>query len=468
MVFSSMTFLFAFLPITLLLYYAAPRKLKNPLLALSGIVFYAWGEPYYVFLMLFTILVDYGAGLLIERYRDDRKKRLLFLILSVVLNLGFLGLFKYGSFVVQNINALFGAELMDPKLALPIGISFYTFQAMSYTIDLYRGNIKVQRNVVNFAAYVTMFPQLIAGPIVRYSDVEQELAERTVDTDSMADGISFFIRGLAKKVLLANNIGLLWTTVKAMDPASVPVLTAWIGILAFAFQIYFDFSGYSDMAVGLGRMLGFHFPQNFDHPYVSKSITEFWRRWHITLSAWFRSYVYIPLGGNRGGAWRTIRNLAVVWLLTGLWHGASWNFVLWGAYFGLLLILEKFVWGKALLKLPGILQWLYTFLLVLFGWVLFEMNTPAGIGGYFTAMFGLNGAGFANSESIFLLLSNLVLFFFCAVGSATMLRRAVSSVGERLPGIWRLLKTLGLLVLFGICICYLVTSSYNPFLYFNF
>lgn len=468
MVFSSMTFLFAFLPIVLLLYYAAPQKLRNPLLALSGVIFYAWGEPYYVFLMLLTIAIDYTAGLLIERFRDDRKKKLLFLVVSVVLNLGFLGLFKYGSFVVQNINGLFGVQLMDPKLALPIGISFYTFQAMSYTIDLYRGNIKVQRNIIHFAAYVTMFPQLIAGPIVRYSDVEKELAVREINTDSMADGISCFIRGLAKKVLLANNIGAVWTVVKAMDVETLPTLTAWVGILAFTFQIYYDFSGYSDMAVGLGRMLGFHFPQNFDHPYLSKSITEFWRRWHITLGAWFRSYVYIPMGGNRNGTWRTICNLAVVWLLTGLWHGASWNFVLWGVYFGLFIILEKFVWGKGLLKLPNCIQWLYSFLVVVFGWVLFEMNSPAQIGGFFTAMVGLNGAGFANSQSFYLLLTNLVMFFLCAVGSTTVLRRVGNSMEERMPGGCRFLKTVGLMVLFGICICYLVTSSYNPFLYFNF
>lgn len=468
MVFSSMTFLFGFLPIVLLLYYAAPSKMKNLLLMISGIFFYAWGEPFYVIIMLFTVLVDYAAGLLMEKCGDNGKARLAVLLISVVLNLSLLIVFKYGSFIVQNINSLFGAQLFDPELPLPIGISFYTFQAMSYTIDLYRRKIKVQRNVINFTAYVTMFPQLIAGPIVLYSDVEHDLGIREVGTSQLADGIGIFIAGLGKKVLLANNIGAVWAIVKAMDYSTMPAVTAWLGILAFTFQIYYDFSGYSDMAVGMGKMLGFHFPQNFNYPYISKSITEFWRRWHISLSFWFKSYVYIPLGGNRDGIWKTIRNLLVVWFLTGLWHGASWNFVLWGLYFGVLLIGEKFVWGRLLEKLPGFFRWLYAFLLVVFGWVLFEMNDLASIGGFFSAMFGINGAGFADNQSVYLLVSNLVVFVLAAIGSTQLFAKVKKAFENRTPGMFGLANVVGLIGVFAICICYLVTSSYNPFLYFNF
>ena len=470
MVFSSMTFLFVFLPVVIGIYYFVPQRGKNLVLALSGTLFYAWGEPFYVLIMLLTIGIDYGAGLLMERFSKNKKARLAVLIASVVLNLSFLAVFKYGSFIVQNINGLFGTQIFDPQLPLPIGISFYTFQAMSYTIDLYRRQIRVQRNIINFTAYVTLFPQLIAGPIVRYSEVEGEINERRLTSDFMADGIAIFIRGLAKKVLLANSIGMVWTAVKGMEYSSLPMMTAWVGILAFAFQIYYDFSGYSDMAVGLGKMLGFHFPQNFDHPYQSKSISEFWRRWHMTLTSWFKSYVYFPLGGNRKGNLRTIRNLAVVWFLTGLWHGASWNFVLWGLYFGALIILEKFVWGKALQKLPGFVQWLYAFVLVVLGWVMFEMktNSLAAMGGYFAALFGLNGASLATGGSLYLLLSNLLLFAACAVGATTLPRQILGKIKEKSAAFARVGLIVSELILFLLCICYLVTSTYNPFLYFNF
>lgn len=464
-----MTFLFGFLPAVLILYYALPKRFKNILLMISGLFFYAWGEPVYVFLMILTVMIDWGAGIWMERLRDKRRARLGVLVASVVLNLSFLGVFKYASFFIQTVNTLFGLALADPQLPLPIGISFYTFQAMSYTLDLYRGKIRVQRNPVNFAAYVTLFPQLIAGPIVRYSEVENEIDDRKIGTDQLADGIGIFIQGLAKKVLLANNIGLVWTAVKATNYSALPALTAWIGILAFTFQIYYDFSGYSDMAVGLGKMLGFHFPQNFAHPYMAHSISEFWRRWHITMGNWFKSYVYIPLGGNREGRWKTVRNLAVVWALTGLWHGASWNFVLWGLYFGVLIILEKFVWGRLLARLPSLFQWLYTFLLVVLGWVLFEMreNSLAAIGGYFSALFGGNGASFATNGSFYLLLSNLVLFILCAAGAGNWMSRLRSRIEKRNPAVACSGIYLAQLLLFGICICYLVTSTYNPFLYYN-
>ena len=468
MVFSSMTFLFAFLPIVLLLYYVVPKRWKNLILMCSGVFFYAWGEPFYVFLMLFTILIDYGAGLLMNRLDAQPKKKLAVLLISVVLNLGFLGVFKYGSFVVENINALFGAHLFDPELPLPIGISFYTFQAMSYTIDLYRKKIRVQKNIINFTAYVTMFPQLIAGPIVLYSDVENEIDDRRIGVSELSDGIGIFITGLAKKVLLANNIGALWTMVKGMDASTLPAMTAWLGILAFTFQIYYDFSGYSDMAVGMGKMLGFQFPQNFNYPYLSRSITEFWRRWHMTLGNWFKSYVYIPLGGNRCGIPRNICNLLIVWFLTGLWHGASWNFVFWGVYFGVLLIGEKFVWGKWLEKLPSFFRWLYAFVLVVFGWVLFEMTDLQSIGGFFAAMFGLNGAGFANSQTLYLLLSYLFLFLLAAVGSTRLVQKFRVFLEKKQAALCNGGRTVCVLAIFIICICYMVTSSYNPFLYFNF
>ena len=465
-----MTFLFLFLPIVIGVYYLVPQKGKNLILTLSGILFYAWGEPFYVLIMLLTIAIDYAAGLLMEKFNENKKARLAVLILSVVLNLSFLGVFKYGSFIVQNINGVLGTQIFDPQLALPIGISFYTFQAMSYTIDLYRRQIKVQRNIINFTAYVTLFPQLIAGPIVRYSEVEGEINQRRLTSGLMADGIAIFIRGLAKKALLANSIGAIWTAVQGMDYATLPMMTAWIGILAFAFQIYYDFSGYSDMAVGLGKMLGFHFPQNFDHPYQSKSVSEFWRRWHMTLTSWFKSYVYFPLGGNRKGTVRTIRNLVIVWALTGLWHGASWNFVLWGLYFGALIILEKFIWGKALQKLPKFVQWLYTFVLVVLGWVTFEMktNSLSAMGGYFAALFGANGVNLATGGSFYLLLSNLLLFAVCAAGATTLPRFIFGKIKEKYAVFARSGRVVCELILFLICICYLVTSTYNPFLYFNF
>lgn len=468
MVFSSMTFLFGFLPIVLLLYYAAPMKIKNILIMVSGVLFYAWGEPFYVLIMLITILVDWSAGMLMEKFDHNQKARLYIMLTSVVLNLSFLVLFKYGSFVVSNINGLFGTQIFDPELPLPIGISFYTFQAMSYTIDLYSRNIKIQRSLINFTGYVTLFPQLIAGPIVRYSDIENEINTREISYSKVSDGISIFIKGLGKKVLLANTIGAVWTSIKVLDYQTMPMLTAWIGILAFTFQIYYDFSGYSDMAIGLGKMLGFNFPKNFDHPYMSKSITEFWRRWHITLGSWFRSYVYIPLGGNRGGTLKTVRNLLIVWFLTGLWHGASWNFVFWGVYFGVLIMAERLFLGKLLAKLPNIVQWLYSFLLVVFGWVFFEMKTLPEIGSFFSAMFGINGAGFFEPQSIYLLTTNFLAFVLCAIGSTTLLRTSVRPLQNKLPTSFKSIKIISEFALFAICICYLATSSYNPFLYFNF
>ncbi|MDE6727011.1 MAG: MBOAT family protein, partial [Oscillospiraceae bacterium] len=347
MVFSGLTFMLAFLPIILILYYAVPKKGKNIIILISGLLFYAWGEPLYVFVMILSTFIDYTAGRIMDKFDDNQKVRRICLLVSILMNLGLLGIFKYSDFLVSSINGWFGAEIKNPfvvlfnamfggindkleKLPMPIGISFFTFQSMSYTIDLYRRKIKVQKSAVNFMAFVTLFPQIVAGPIVRYEDVQNELDDRAITESMVGEGISRFITGLGKKVLIADNIGALWDQVKAMDVSSLSAVSAWLGILAFTFQIYFDFSGYSDMAIGLGKMMGFNFPENFDYPYMSKSISEFWRRWHMTLGGWFKSYVYFPLGGSRKGLPRTVVNLLIVWTVTGIWHGASWNFMIWG------------------------------------------------------------------------------------------------------------------------------------------
>jgi len=443
-----------------------PAKGKNWVLFVSGLIFYAWGEPVYVFIMILSTLIDYAAGRLMNCWDDDEKKRRILLICSVAMNLGLLAIFKYSSFFIGNLNALFHSRIPDPQLPLPIGISFYTFQSMSYTIDLYRRKIRVQKNFVNFGAYVTMFPQIVAGPIVRYQDVAKELECRTITVEETADGIGVFTRGLAKKLLLANNIGLLWTQVKEMPLGSIPAATAWLGILAFTFQIYFDFSGYSDMACGMGKMLGFHFPQNFNLPYTAKSITDFWRRWHITLSTWFKEYLYIPLGGNRHGTAKTIRNLLIIWVLTGFWHGASWNFVFWGLYFGVILVLEKFVYGKLLNKLPSFVRQAYTFVLVVFGWVLFEMDTLGDAGRYLKAMFG--GAGFADSRTIYLLSSYFLLFLICIFASGSWGKKIYNRFANRWPKGTQVMLPVSVVLLMVVCTAYLVDATYNPFLYFRF
>lgn len=468
MVFSSITFLYMFLPIVLAAYYLTPKNFRNITILVSGLLFYAWGEPVYVLLMLFTTFVDFMAGVLMSKFDADNKKRTIVMVTAVSINLALLATFKYSSFLITNINHLFGTAIYDPQLPLPIGISFYTFQSMSYTLDMYMRNIKVQRNFVNYAAYVTLFPQIVAGPIVRYDEVAAELEHRTITMDKIGEGVGIFIRGLAKKVLLANNIGMLWTTVKALPQGEISVLTAWLGILAFTFQIYFDFSGYSDMAVGLGKMMGFNFPKNFDYPYMSKSIKEFWRRWHMTLSGWFRSYVYIPLGGNRVGKVRLLRNLLVVWFLTGLWHGASWNFILWGLYFGVLIILENFVIGKYLEKLPSFLRVAYAFLLVVFGWVLFEFDDLAMVGGYFKAMFGGNAVGLVDSQSLYFLLSYAVIFIICIIASTSYPKQLVNRLMGKIPAVIHYASPVVELGFMVLCTAYLVDATYNPFLYFRF
>lgn len=464
MVFSDSVFLFMFLPLTLAVYYAVPFAFKNTILFLTGLLFYAWGEPVYVLIMLLSTAIDYCAGRLMDRFDSNKKIRKATLLVSVVMNLSLLGIFKYGSFFIGSVNGIFGSAIPDPGLPLPIGISFFTFQSMSYTIDLYRRNIKVQKNFIDFAAFVTMFPQIVAGPIVRYEDVSAQLACRRIDLRSMSDGITRFVCGMCKKVLIANSIGALWTDVKAQDYASMPAATAWLGIAAFTLQIYFDFSGYSDMAIGLGKMLGFDFPENFRYPYNSKSVAEFWRRWHITLGDWFKSYVYFPLGGSRGSTAATIRNTLIVWLLTGLWHGASWNFILWGLYYGVLIILEKFVFKRLLERTPSALRHILTMLAVVFGWVIFEITSPASELEFVKAMLGFGGS-FANSFTLNAL-HNYAVTFIAAIAISTGIPLKIC---KKLPE-----KRADTLSLVGeaagmtACIACLVDSGYNPFLYFNF
>lgn len=464
MVFSDSVFLFMFLPLTLAVYYAVPFAFKNTVLFLTGLLFYAWGEPVYVLIMLLSTAIDYCAGRLMDRFDSNKNIRKATLLVSVVMNLSLLGIFKYGSFFIGSVNGIFGSAIPDPGLPLPIGISFFTFQSMSYTIDLYRRNIKVQKNFIDFAAFVTMFPQIVAGPIVRYEDVSAQLACRRIDLSSMSDGITRFVCGMCKKVLIANSIGALWTDVKAQDYASMPAATAWLGIAAFTLQIYFDFSGYSDMAIGLGKMLGFDFPENFRYPYNSKSIAEFWRRWHITLGDWFKSYVYFPLGGSRGSTAATIRNTLIVWLLTGLWHGASWNFILWGLYYGVLIILEKFIFRRLLERTPSALRHILTMLAVVFGWVIFEITSPASELEFVKAMLGFGGS-FANSFTLNAL-HNYAVTFIAAIAISTGIPLKIC---KKLPE-----KRADTLSLVGeaagmtACIACLVDSGYNPFLYFNF
>lgn len=469
MVFSSLVMIYVFLPIVLLLYFLSPNRLKNLILLISGLIFYAWGEPVYIWVMIVSSAVDYMAGLIINKYDDNQKVRKLALIISMIVDLGFLVVFKYSGFFVSNINSLFGANIPIPDLPLPIGISFYTFQSMSYTIDLYWRNIKVQKNFLDYLTYVSLFPQLVAGPIVKYEDVQNEIHERKVNIKLVGEGTNLFIKGLAKKVLLANNIGALWTEIKTLDFTQISVVTAWIGILSFTFQIYYDFSGYSDMAMGLGKMLGFNFPKNFDHPYISKSVSEFWRRWHITMGSWFRDYIYIPLGGNRKGKLKLIRNTFIVWALTGFWHGAGWNFIIWGLFYGVLLMIEKMFLGKVLEKLPSIIRILYTFVLVVIGWVFFDTSTLTEAGQLLKAMFGF-GNTFIDSYAKYQVASYIVIFIACII-CGTNIKEKITTLLTNKNNTAKIyyysLPVLQLVVML-VCTAYLVDATYNPFLYFRF
>ena len=466
MVFSSLLFLTIFLPVTVVLYYLMPKKLKNILLLAVSLVFYAWGEPSHVVIMAVTTLYIWLFGLVMARTKAAGKQGLsrLLLILTLVLSLGTLVFFKYTGFLVENLPFLQNSALAELKPVLPIGISFYTFQALSYIIDVYRGDVKAQRSWFNFAMYISMFPQLIAGPIVRYSDVENQLDSRPYRPEMMAAGTRRFLLGLGKKVLLANQIGAVWESLSG----GTSVVGAWLGAIAFALQIYFDFSAYSDMAIGLGRMFGFEFTENFRYPYQSDSVTEFWRRWHITLSTWFREYVYIPLGGNRKGKARQLVNLLIVWLLTGLWHGAAWQFVFWGLYYFLFLALEKTFLLAWLKKTPRFLRHFYAMLVVVLGWVLFASADIGAAGNLYKAMLGI-GVPLWDANGLFQLTGSVILLIICCVGATQLPGALALRLEAKLPArVFGAVRVAVLLAILFACLSFLVADSYNPFLYFRF
>lgn len=458
MVFSSILFLFYFMPLAFGLYYLMPSRWKNLTLLILSLIFYSWGEVRYFPIMLASIIVDYVASNGIARAGHNKGTCRLWLLFSVVFNLGMLGFFKYAGFFARNLNAVAGLGIPVLELTLPLGISFYTFQTMSYTIDVYRGDVEAERNIIDFGAFVVLFPQLIAGPIVRYTDIQRELRCRTVDPGQVSNGARTFIMGLASKVLIANNVGALWTEVEAMDFAGLSTPLAWMAILAFTLQIYFDFSGYSLMAIGLGRMLGFEFPQNFNFPYISKSMTEFWRRWHMTLGSWFRQYMYIPLGGNRKGAWRTVFNLFLVWGATGLWHGASWNFVLWGLYFFALLMLEK-AFLRPVLDSHPVFARVYMIPLVMVSWAIFAITDLSQLGIFFGRLFAFSGG----TDWGYFLRNYGVTFALGILFSTPALKKGFQRLEKN--GLFAAL-TYG--ALFLISVAYLVDATYNPFLYFRF
>ncbi len=464
MVFSSLTFLFGYLPLTLALYFLTPLRRRNFVLLLASLFFYGWGEPVYVGVMFLSIFIDYTHGLLVERFRQRDRLARWFVGQSVVFNLLLLGFFKYWDFLAANLSLLPGITVPQLGLPLPLGISFFTFQTMSYTIDVYRRDAPVQRNIIGFGAYVTLFPQLIAGPIVKYKTVAAELVHRTVTSRDFAEGACRFTAGLAKKVLLANAAGALWESCQASQNAgALTVAGGWTGLFAFGLQIYFDFSGYSDMAIGLGRILGFRFDENFDHPYLSTSVGEFWRRWHMSLTSWFREYLYFPLGGSRAGSAKTLRNLLIVWFCTGFWHGASWNFVLWGLYFGLWLILERFVFRDLLARTPVLVKRFYTLLVVFVGWGIFAMEDLGVCGRYLAVCFG-NGPLWSAPDG-YRLRSWALILLLLALGSTTLAADLWKKIPERGRKVLApVLMALGLVV----STAYLVDGSYNPFLYFRF
>ncbi|MFR8079954.1 MAG: MBOAT family O-acyltransferase [Christensenellales bacterium] len=466
MVFASVPFLFVFLPAVLAAYFLCPRRWHNAVLLVFSLFFYAWGEPVYILLMLCSITVSFLAGRALGRAHTPARRRAV-LSASVAYHLLTLGFFKYADFFIGTVNSLFGLSLPLLSLPLPIGISFYTFQTLSYIVDVYRGVCAPQRRWGWLAMYVSLFPQLIAGPIVRYQTVEQQIAHRTVSRAQCAEGVRRFTAGLVKKVLLANSIGLVFTQILGNGALPQSVLAAWVAVAAYTFQIYFDFAGYSDMAIGLGKLFGFTFEENFNLPYLSRSITEFWRRWHISLGTWFRDYVYIPLGGNRCGWGRQLFNIAVVWLLTGLWHGASWNFVLWGAYYAVLLMVEKLGLLRVLARLPRMLQHAYALFFIVVGWALFACTEPGQLSGVFGALFGLSGVPLYDASSLFLLKNNVLLWLLLVFASTASFARLHTHLLSRR---WyaEVLCPLGLAAALLACTAFIVSGSFNPFLYFRF
>ena len=464
MVFSTPLFLFYYLTLVLLVYYVTPMRFRNLVLLIASLFFYYWGEQAYTVIMLLSIGIDYTHGIIVHRCKEkgnDRGAKLA-VASSVVFNLAILFFFKYWDFAARSLQAVGIGFVPELNISLPIGISFYTFQTMSYTIDVYRGDARVQKNIIHFGTFVTLFPQLIAGPIIKYKDLDDQLRERSHAVDRFASGAQRFVVGLAKKLLLANNLGQLWDAFKATPAEELTFVGVWLGIIAFAFQIYFDFSGYSDMAIGLGRLFGFEFMENFNYPYISRSITEFWRRWHISLSTWFREYLYISLGGNRCSKGRWLLNLLIVWAATGIWHGASWNYLLWGLYFFCLLILEKLLLGKWLGKMPKVFQHFYVMVMVLVSWAIFALEDLGQLGGYLRAMAGLNGGSLVNGETLYHLRNFLPVLVIAAIGSTPLVAKLWDRVQNQ--AIQIAILVLGLII----CTAYVVASTYNPFLYFRF
>jgi len=467
MVFSSISFLYYFLPIVLILYFITPFKYKNLVLFIISLVFYFYGEPKYVLLMILTIFSSYINGRMIDKFKDTKFKKV-FLIADIVISLGLLGIFKYTDFFISNINTIFGANLSLLKLALPIGISFYTFQTLSYSIDVYKGNVKAQKSFITLGTYVVLFPQLVAGPIVRYSDIEKELQTRKSDFQSISVGFNRFILGLAKKVILANNFGLLCQIFYNSGDKSV--LFYWVYGISYMLQLYFDFSGYSDMAIGLGKIFGFNFPENFNYPYIASSITDFWRRWHMTLSSFFRDYVYIPLGGSRTSKIKFLRNILIVWFLTGFWHGADWNFIIWGLYFGIILIIEKFFLNKLLDKSPNILRHLYTLFIVFISFMIFNATSLTNVIIDIKSLIGFNQLPLANKETIYYLKSYLVVIIIGIIAATPLLKNLIIKLKEnkKINNIINILEPIYLFILLVIATSYLIDSSFNPFIYFRF
>lgn len=477
MVFSNLVFLFVFLPIVLILYFVTPSKFKNFLLLITSLFFYAWGEPVYVYLMLFSIFINYVFGLLMENAQEKVFLKKVYLVFAILVNLSVLGYYKYSSFFIENVNALFGLEIANEPLPLPIGISFFTFQAMSYVIDVYRNDSKVQKNILDFALYIALFPPLIAGPIIRYNTIAEQLKKRVHSVELFSDGIRQFIIGLGKKVIIANPLGEIADTIFATQATELSVTTAWIGIIAYTLQIYFDFSGYSDMAIGIGKMFGFKFLENFNYPYIARSVSEFWRRWHISLSSWFRDYVYIPLGGNRKGPWKTYRNLLIVWTITGFWHGASWTFMAWGFYYGIIICIERLGFGKVIDYLWRPVQHVYVLLLVMIGWVFFRADNFTYSIDYLQTMFGLNGTALIDGTAIRFIHDSTYLVVLAIIFSIPIYPWIVKKLDNIMENGNRhialsFVRYVGgpflYFALFLLVTMFLVNSTYNPFIYFRF
>lgn len=462
MVFSNLVFAGVFLPLVMLLYYLCPKiTYRNVIIVITSLVFYAWGEPSLVIMLAISLVLNYIYGRIIDRYYASTGARVAF-ALALITNFGFLGVFKYAGFFVENLNAILPFDIPDPQISLPLGISFYTFQILSYIIDLYRGEVKVQKSLLKFVAYVTMFPQLVAGPIVRYSDIALQLDNRKVTIESFALGARRFVAGLCKKLLLADNAGSAASML--LDTTHMSAGTAWLGILFYTFQIYFDFSSYSDMAIGLGKMFGFDFLENFNYPYISRNITDFWRRWHISLSSFFRDYVYIPLGGNR---YKPIRNLFVVWFLTGMWHGASWNFILWGLFYGVILFIEKTSFKQWMQKIPRPFCYIYTMFIVMIGWALFYYTDTQQLTNWFACAFGRDSSAY-DLVTVTSLYSNLWLLIVCVIASTPIPKMLFDKMGTKCPAVAVWLEPLLMIAAYAVCFAVMVGSTYSPFLYFRF